>query len=177
MKKKKEKKTEESNLKKCCNCYEKDESPFNNEHLCDSCNQLLNPTPLDIIWTKEQLEQQRDIILDEYDYHSTMKYCDAIKQEMDYIKIIDYPNARTMKKELKKYIDSFIESYIESDGDCSYAWYNHKWKIYMSYSWDGVHPLLEAAFVYQFGVEGSCDRDFLDTVKPEDMRIKKKEKR
>jgi len=125
----------------------------------------------EIIWTKEQLEEQRDEILEEYDYRTVLNFCD------DYItsnpnrtlRFIEYKGVKGLKEELKGVLDGFISSYIdmkEGKNSCQ-TYVNGKWLVWMSGAYDGYHPLMEVRFAFEVGYEQDASQRFLKKYKGE----------
>jgi len=102
---------------------------------------------MDKKWTKEELEEQKEEVLSEFNFHKVLDFCDILFESDNFKKYIKYESVAELRQEAKEIIDSFIKSYLESDICSSY--YNDKWEVCMSGAYDGETPLLSLAFKYQ----------------------------
>jgi len=100
-----------------------------------------------IVWTKEQLEEQKEEILSEFNFHEVADFCDN-QETKPYIK---YDSIAKIRQEAREILDDFIDQYLE--GGFVEIYTNGKWNVVMSISWDGETPLMELSFRYQVSNE------------------------
>ena len=96
-------------------------------------------------YCRAELEEQRNYILSEFNFHEVMNFCEILNQDTQK-PFINYNSIAAIRTELLEVLDRFIHNYLER-GTIS-IYHNNKWEISFSYDYDGETPYLSAAFKY-----------------------------
>ncbi len=116
-----------------------------------------------IKWTMEQVDEQIEEILDEFDYHKVFHFClsyaEIRRGEGKPTAWIDYDGIYQIKKELKEVLNDFKDFYFKND--CSYnsqIHVNGKWLIGISHAYDNENPLIEVIFSMNIAEQDASGR-------------------
>lgn len=106
-----------------------------------------------MIWTRKQLEEQRDEILSEFNFHTVLDFCTNLVENDPKLKFIDYKSIAQIREEAKKVLNNFIDYYLERNDGSYHLYSNGKWDVCMSLFYDAETPLMTLAFRFQVGSE------------------------